>query len=381
MPRISRWGIALACLALGIALGCFVSGSRSTGQNPPRPPEPAREMTSYREVVRRVLPAVVSLEGKSAAKKPEAPRKRPDNFDQLPREYQRFWEELERRREQMPSEESMGFGSGWIVDPSGIILTNYHVVDGVDQVEVTLVDGRKYTSKQIISDKKTDVAIIRIQPRSALPYLEFGDSDSMEIGDHVLALGAPFGLTGSVTSGIISAKGRNLRMNMNEDFLQTDAAINPGSSGGPLVNMEGKVIGITAAIKSRSGGFQGIGLAVTSNLAKQAMQQLLKDGVVRRGYMGVQIKDLDPDSALQMGLRETAVVIRKVFTKSPAANAGLNVGDVIISVAGRPVKNGGELARIVGGLPVSTTTDVLILRDGKYYTLKMTVADQPDDGG
>jgi serine protease Do len=381
MQRISRWGVALACLVLGIALGCFISGSRSTGQNPPRPPEMPRETSSYREVVRRVLPAVVSIEGKSTAKKPEPPRKRPDNFDQLPREYQRFWEELERRREQMPPEESLGFGSGWIVDPSGIILTNYHVVEGVEQVEITLVDGRKYPSKQIISDKKTDVAIIRIQPRSPLPYLEFGDSDAMEIGDHVLAMGAPFGLTGSVTSGIISAKGRNLRMNMNEDFLQTDAAINPGSSGGPLVNLEGKVIGITAAIKSRSGGFQGIGLAITSNLAKQAMQQLVKDGIVRRGYMGVQIKDLDPDSAALIGLREPAVVIRKVFTKSPAANAGLNVGDVIISLAGRPVRNGGELARIVGGLPVNTPADVRILRDSKYYTLKMTVGDQPDDGG
>jgi serine protease Do len=381
MHRLSRWGAALACVALGVALGCFVAGSRSTGQNPRPASEAPHEIASYREVVRRALPAVVSIEGKSVAKKPEPRRKRPDNFDQLPREYQQFWEELERRQERMQPEESMGFGSGFIVDPSGIILTNYHVVEGAEQVEVTLVDGRKYPSRQILSDKKTDVAIIRIQPRRALPFLEFGDSDAMEIGDRVLAMGAPFGLAGSVTSGIISAKGRNLRMNMNEDFLQTDAAINPGSSGGPLVNLEGKVIGITAAIKSRSGGFQGVGLAIAGNLAKQAMQQLVKDGAVHRGYMGVQIKDLDPDAAAQLGLRETAVVVRKVFTQSPAAKAGLNVGDVIISVAGRAVKNGGDLARIVGSLPVNTATDVLIFRDGKYHTLKMKVADQPDDGG
>jgi serine protease Do len=338
-------------------------------------------MTSYREVVKRALPAVVSIEVKSVAKKPDASRRRrPENFDQLPREFQQYWEELERRRDQMP-DESLGFGSGWIADPNGVILTNYHVVEGAEQVEVTLVDGRKYMSKQIITDKKTDVAIVRIQPRSPLPYLEFGDSDAMEIGDRVLAMGAPFGLTGSVTSGIVSAKGRNLRMNMNEDFLQTDAAINPGNSGGPLVNLDGKVIGVTAAIKSRSGGFQGVGLAIAGNLAKQAMQQLLKDGVVRRGYMGVQIKDLDPDSAAQMGLKDTAVVTRKVFAKSPAADAGLNVGDVIVSVAGLAVKNGGDLARIVGGLVVNTSTNVVIFRDGKYYTLKMTVGDQPDDGG
>src|SRR5262249_789497 len=153
-------------------------------------------------------------------------------------------------------------------------LTNFHVVDGADQATVTLGDGRKFTSKDIHGDRRTDLAIIRIDPKGQVPYLELGDSDAAEMGDRVLAFGAPFGLTGSVTQGIISAKGRNLHMNMYEDFVQTDAAINPGNSGGPLVGLDGKVIGINAAIKSKSGGFQGVGLAVASNIAKSVVKAL-----------------------------------------------------------------------------------------------------------
>src|SRR5205807_9439202 len=153
-------------------------------------------------------------------------------------------------------------------------------------------------------DPKTDLAIVRIQAKAPLPYLELGDSSMMEIGDRVLAIGAPFGLTGTVTSGIISAKGRSLHMNMYEDFLQTDAAINPGNSGGPLVNLEGKVIGINSAIKSRSGGFQGIGLAIASNLGKNIVNALIKDGVVRRGYLGVGIRDVDDELDTELGLKE-----------------------------------------------------------------------------
>src|SRR5262249_39571414 len=157
--------------------------------------------------------------------------------------------------------------SGFVVAPTGVILTNEHVLRGADEVVVQLQDGRKFSSRDIKRDSKTDLAIVRIEVMETLPFLELGDSDAMEIGDRVLAVGAPLGLTGTVTSGIISAKGRDVRMNMYEDFLQTDAAINPGNSGGPLVNLAGQVIGINSAIKSGTGGFQGIGLAISSNLA------------------------------------------------------------------------------------------------------------------
>src|SRR6516165_6440928 len=157
------------------------------------------------------------------------------------------------------------------------MLTNNHVVEGADEVLIELRDGRKFVSKDIKTDPKTDLAVVRVETKEPLPYLTFGDSSAMEIGDRVLAVGAPFGLTGTVTSGIVSAKSRSLHLNMYEDFLQTDAAINPGNSGGPLVNLEGQVIGINSAIKSRSGGFQGVGLAIASNMAKNVMDQLLKE--------------------------------------------------------------------------------------------------------
>src|SRR5205085_2615933 len=201
-------------------------------------------------------------------------------------------------------------------DPKGVVLTNFHVVGGADQVEVQLKDGRKFLSKDIHGDRKTDLAIVRIKAGDEpLPFLELGDSDAMEIGDRVLAVGAPFGLTGTVTAGIVSAKGRNgLNVNMYEDFLQTDAAINPGNSGGPLVNLEGKVVGINSAIKSRSGGFQGGGLAIASNLAQRVMHALRTDGVVHRGYLGVQIRDLDPEVAARLNLpKDTGVVVAEVF--------------------------------------------------------------------
>src|SRR5207244_7605565 len=188
--------------------------------------------------------------------------------------------------------------------PKGVILTNYHVVGGADSVEIELRDGRKFTSKDIHGDRLNDLAIVRIRTSEPLPYLELGDSDKMEIGDRVLAAGAPFGLTGSVSAGIVSAKGRDrLGMNMYEDFIQTDAAINPGNSGGPLVNLDGQVIGINSMIKTRTGGFQGVGLAIASNLAKNVIKQLEESGTVRRGYLGVSIQELDTELAARLGAK------------------------------------------------------------------------------
>jgi serine protease Do len=239
-------------------------------------------------------------------------------------------------------------------------------------------------SKEVHTDPKTDLATVTFDPKGAsLPFLEFGDSDLMEIGDRVLAVGAPFGLTGSVTHGIISAKGRNMNMNFYEDFLQTDAPINPGNSGGPLVNLEGKVIGINSAIKSRSGGFQGVGLAISSNLAKNVMDQLLKDGVVRRGYLGVQIKDLDADVAARLGLKDGdgGVVVAQVFEKAPAAKGGVEAGDVIVAVAGKPVTNGRDLQRLVAGLPLNKPVEITVWREGQKKPLQVTIEEQPGDFG
>jgi serine protease Do len=244
------------------------------------------------------------------------------------------------------------------------------------------MDGRKFTSRDIRGDRRTDLAIVRVDAQN-VPYLELGDSDAMEIGDRVLAVGAPFGLAGSVTQGIVSAKGRNgLNMNMYEDFLQTDAAINPGNSGGPLVNLEGKVIGINAAIKSRSGGFQGVGLAVASNLAKSVSKALLTDGVVRRGYLGVQIRDLDPEVGARLGLtKDVGVVVARVYEKTPAAKAGIQDGDIITAIGGRPIKDGKTLQLTVAGLPLKQAVDVNLVREGKAMKVSVVIEEQPTEFG
>ena len=383
---MARWSYALVCLLLAGLAGTFVAGSYLQGQAPV-PLAVPKEITSYRDVVKKVLPAVVSIETKVKPKPVKAkqqPRKRPkiDN-SQVPEEFRKYFEDF--GQFEMPEEREqphMGFGSGFIVDPKGVILTNNHVVDGADQVEVELKDGRKFVSKEIHTDAKTDLAIVRIDAKGTLPYLELGDSDAMEIGDRVLAVGAPFGLTGSVTAGIVSAKGRNLQMNMYEDFLQTDAAINPGNSGGPLVNLEGKVIGINSAIKSRSGGFQGVGMAISSNMAQHVMEQLLKHGTVHRGYLGIQMQELDAEVASRLGVpNDKGVLVAQVFEGAPADKAGVKEGDVITGLAGKPITDGRALQRTVATLPLKKPVDVNVLRDGKEKTLQVTIEEQPKDFG
>jgi len=391
MARSALWALAFVCLALGGVVGSFLAVPLlSVGQGQPPAVAIPKELNSYRDVVKKVLPAVVSIEAKAKPAKvikqqgqPLPRRGLPEGFE-VPEEFRRFLEE--QGQGQMPNPNpQLGFGSGFIVDPKGVVMTNYHVVAGADEVEVTLADGRKFSSKDITTDQKTDLAVIRLSTKADLPHLEFGDSDQMEIGDRVLAVGAPFGLTGSVTAGIISAKGRNgLSMNMYEDFLQTDAAINPGNSGGPLVNLEGKVVGINSAIKTRSGGFQGVGLAIASNLVKNVKDQLLKDGTVHRGYLGIQIKDIvDRDLAGRLGLKDDqhGVLVTQVFDKAPAGKGGVKDGDVIVSIAGKPVKDGRELQRLVATLPLGKPADVGLIRDGKPLTVKVTVEEQPQEFG
>jgi serine protease Do len=382
---MKRFSLVLAGFLLAGAAGTLI-GRSGLDPQPPRvagaPGAPGaaavpvipKELSSYRDIVKKVLPAVVSIEAQSVSGKPRRPA-RPEDM-QLPGE-RPFFGPPPRPTEDAPSR--VGFGSGFLVSAKGVVVTNNHVVDGADQVLVQLRDGRKFTSKDIKTDPKTDLAIVRIKSAVPLPFLEFGDSHDMEIGDRVLAVGAPFGLTGTVTHGIISAKGRALRMNLYEDFLQTDAAINPGNSGGPLVNLEGKVIGINSAIKSRTGGFQGIGMAISSNLGKNIMQQLLDKGVVRRGYLGVQIKDIEDEAeAKKYGLTEAkGVRVTRVFEDAPGDKGGLKAGDVIVRIAGKAVRDGRDLQHIVAGLEVGKEAEVRVFRAGRPQVLKITIEEQP----
>jgi len=382
---MKRWSMAFPFLLVGALISGLVFGPYSLQGQAPHTTVVPKELTSYRDIVKKVLPAVVSIEGKAkpvAAKDKDKRRHPPIDESKVPEEFRRFFDQ-QGQLEDQDAVPQLGFGSGFLVDPKGVVLTNYHVVEGADQVIVELQNGRKYTSRDIHGDPKTDLTIIRLTDKEPFPYLQMGDSSQMEIGDRVLAVGAPFGLTGSVTSGIVSATGRSLRMNMYEDFLQTDAAINPGNSGGPLINLEGKVIGITSAIKSRTGGFQGVGLAISSNLAQNIMNQLLKDGKVRRGYLGVQIKDIeDQDLANRLGVvNGKGIIVSKVLEKGPAAKGGLHDGDVITSLSGKAIEDGRELQKVVATAPLGKPIDVAIVRDGKPMNLKVTVEEQPANYG
>jgi len=385
---MKRWSVTIAALVVGALAGSYLVGPLLHGQQAAAPPALPKEMTSYRDIVKRVMPAVVSIDTQGKITRTKAnvrpPIKNPFGDDpRIPEEFRRFFEEFKRAPFDMDETPRHGFGSGFLISADGVILTNYHVVADAEQVTVTTHDGRKFTSRDIRGDRRTDLAIVRLKDVKDMPYLELGDSDAMEIGDRVLAVGAPFGLAGSVTHGIVSAKGRNgLQMNMYEDFIQTDAAINPGNSGGPLVSLDGKVIGINAAIKSRSGGFQGVGLAVASNLAKNVSRALIKDGTVRRGYLGVQIRELAPDVAERLGLKDKkGIVVAEVFENTPAGKAGLKPGDIVTEIAGKKVKDGRSLQNVVAELPVNQAAPVVVLRDGKTHNLSVTIEAQPDDFG
>jgi serine protease Do len=269
---------------------------------------------------------------------------------------------------------AIGQGSGFIISPDGYILTNNHVVGNANKLEVTLNDGRVFNAKLIGTDEHTDVAVIKIDAKD-LPVLPMGNSDKLEVGEWVLAVGSPFGLTGTVTSGIVSAKGRDaMGITDYEDFIQTDAAINPGNSGGPLVNMQGQAVGINTAIMSRSGGYNGIGFAIPMNMAKQIVEQLIKNGSVTRGFLGVMIQPLTADLAASFKLDKTqGVLIADVTDGGPAAKAGLQRGDVVLKVNGKPVEDMSTFRNHIALVKPGTTVKLDVMRDGQQKTLSVKI--------
>ncbi|QRK07665.1 trypsin-like peptidase domain-containing protein [Archangium violaceum] len=270
-----------------------------------------------------------------------------------------------------------GTGSGFIIDPKGLVLTNNHVVEGAVSIVVRLDDGRSFDAEIVGRDPLTDVALIRLKGKVGnLPTVKLGDSDALRVGDWAVAIGNPFGLASSVSSGIISARARNIHSGPYDDFLQTDAAINPGNSGGPLFNMKGEVIGINTAIV---GGGTGIGFAVPSNLVKALLPQLEKDGAVTRAWLGIGIQDLTRDlaKAMQLPVSEGAIV-SSVNDNSPASKAGMRPDDVIVAIDGQAVGSGGQLTRTVALKAPGSTSTVDVFRDGKKQSLKVQLGTRPD---
>ncbi|MGR0187749.1 DegQ family serine endoprotease [Azospirillum aestuarii] len=267
-------------------------------------------------------------------------------------------------------------GSGFIIDPGGYVVTNNHVVERADTVEVTLTDKRKLQAKVVGTDPKTDLALLKVESDKPLPAVHWGDSTGMRVGDWILAIGNPFGLGGTVTAGIISARARDLGAGPYDDFLQTDAAINQGNSGGPMFNLKGEVIGVNTAIFSQSGGNVGIGFAIPSELAGPVIAELRDTGRVTRGWLGASVQPVGPDIASALGLTEpTGALVAEVSNNGPAAKAGVESGDVVTEYAGKPVQEPHDLTRMVARTKPGDTARVVVQRDGKPMTLEVRVAE------
>ncbi|MGA2662316.1 MAG: DegQ family serine endoprotease [Verrucomicrobiota bacterium] len=332
--------------------------------------------TSFAPVVKKVGPGVVKVS--TTTKAHEMSFNGPPEMDDFFRRFfgEQFGERAPRHGYGIPRQE--GVGSGVVVTKDGYILTNNHVVDGADEVKVALQDGREFTAKVIGRDPKTDVAVIKIGANN-LPAVAMADSDKVEVGDIVLAVGNPFGIGQTVTTGIVSATGRGGTVGLDyEDFIQTDAAINPGNSGGALVDVDGRLIGINTAILSRSGGNQGIGFAIPVNLARSVMDSLVNEGRVTRGYLGVMPQDVTPALAKEFKLKEaTGVLLGDVSPDSPAEKAGLKSGDIVLEFGGKQVKDARHFRLEVAQTRPGESVPVKLLRDGKTETVEVKVKEMP----
>lgn len=295
--------------------------------------------------------------------------------------FKRFFGDQFGRQKQQPREQkSSGLGSGVIVSPEGYIITNSHVVKDADEIKVTLTDKREFIGKIIGSDLKTEIAVVKIDA-TGLPTVPWGNSDKVQVGEVVLAVGNPFGLNQTVTMGIVSALGRaNVGIADYEDFIQTDAAINPGNSGGALVNVKGEVVGINTAIYSTSGGYQGIGFAIPSNMVKSIMESLIKKGKVVRGWLGVSIQKITPDLAKQFDLKdEVGALVGDVVEDGPAEKAGLQRGDIIFEYDGKKIEEPSILRNMVANTLPGEQHTIKVLRDGKARSMTITIGELPSD--
>lgn len=327
------------------------------------------------EVTAAVKPAVVNISSTKTIKM----QGRPSPFFNDPF-FRRFFGDEFGPSEKPREHKQASLGSGVIVDEDGYILTNSHVIRDADEIKVKLSDKREFKGKVIGIDQKTDIAVIKIDAIH-LPVVKFGDSDGLKIGETVIAIGNPFGLNQTVTSGIVSATGRaNVGIADYEDFIQTDAAINPGNSGGALVNVRGELIGINTAIFSTSGGYQGIGFAIPSNMAKVVMESLVKKGKVIRGWLGVTIQQITPELAKQFGIKdEKGVLVGDVVEDSPAEKAGIQRGDVVIEYEGKEVGEPTGLRNMVANTRPGKEVTIKLIREGKGKVLKVTIVELPAD--
>src|SRR5215475_4701418 len=383
MKRSTLLFLLLMAIVIGAGLGTWGAGAvdlakpipsrqKAVGlQGPIVPAALPVPSGSFSQVAETVAPAVVNINTVSRGPSGRTPIEEffGEEF------FRRFFGEVPEREQVQRS-----LGSGVIVDPSGIVLTNAHVVERATDIEAVTADGKKHRAKVVGIDRRTDLAVLRLQGGGPYPAATLGDSDKLKVGDWVLAIGSPFGLQQTVTAGIISAKGRSIGQGLFDDFLQTDAAINPGNSGGPLVNMSGEVIGINSAILSRSGGNVGIGFSIPVNMAKRIYTELAARGKVTRGWLGVSIQPLTRELAKGFGLKEPkGVLISDVIAESPAEKAGIQAGDIITEFDKKKVDTPQDLQKAVAATTPGKGVPVKVWRDKSEKTLEIKIGETPDD--
>ena len=359
IPLKTRRGAASVASALALATGLALA-------MPAAPVLAFGAPESFAELADKISPSVVNITTSSivsgpAAGGPMAPEGSP---------FEDFFNQFDDPNGAPQRSEALG--SGFVISEDGYIVTNNHVIEGADEIMIEFFSGEKLPAKLIGTDPKTDIALLKVEATKPLPFVQFGNSDLMRVGDWVVAMGNPLGQGFSVSAGIVSARGRELSGTY-DDYLQTDAAINRGNSGGPLFNMDGQVIGVNTAILSPNGGSIGIGFSMASNVVTKVVDQLKEFGETRRGWLGVRIQDVTPDIAESMGLTEAKGALVTDVPDGPSKDAGIVAGDVITSFNGQPVGDAGDLTRRVADAPVGEAVPVVVLREGKTETLQVTL--------
>jgi serine protease Do len=368
------------CLLAGVGISGAIEQLHSNARVVPignsAPAASVQTLPDFAALAKQIGPSVVNVSTTQIRKTAQGGPVPFDENDPMSQFWQRFFGGRMPRGPQRMS----GVGSGFIIDRNGTILTNYHVVDGAQKISVTLSDGKNYDAKVLGKDQKTDIAVLKIDAGQDLPAVNFGDSDRLEVGEWVMAIGNPFGLDHTVTSGIVSAKGRQIGAGPYDNFIQTDASINPGNSGGPLINLRGEVIGINTAIFSQSGGNIGIGFAIPTNSVKELLPQLRNKGKVVRGYLGTTVQKITPEIADSFGLTQSrGALVADVQKGSPAERAGVKPGDIIVEFNRKEVKDSSDLPSLVARVTPGTTVQVKILREGKEVTLPLSVGEMKEN--
>ena len=357
---LRSWGLGACLLAAGVAV-CVAEPVLARGG-----PQ------SVAPVAEKLMDAVVNISTSQTIKGPQGVP-----LPKMPKgaPFGEFFDDFFDKKGKQQQQKVASLGSGFVIDPSGLIATNNHVIDGADEIVINFHDGTKLKVEKVLGrDSKTDVALLKVTPKKPLTAVTFGSSEQLRVGDWVMAIGNPFGLGGTLTVGVISAKQRDIQSGPYDDYLQTDASINKGNSGGPLFNMDGEVIGINTAIISPTGGSIGIGFAIPSDTALPVIEQLRKYGETRRGWLGVQLSTVDEDTAESLGLKDpTGAFVAKVTENGPAAKAGIRPTDIISKFDGKGVDAMRSLPRLVAQAPVGKTVEVEFIRDGQKKTVKVTL--------